>query len=438
MNRRLAAAALSALLAVPLPALAQDAVKIAELERKIDLLTQEFERVKLGEAADPVADQGTAGFAPAASKVYRARANKVSIGGYGEMTYQNFSARKQNADPALVRNEADFLRAILYAGYKYNDWILFNSEIEFEHATTKTNNGTARGEVSVELAYIDFAISQPLGARAGMLLMPVGLTNEWHEPTTFHGVRRPSVEQSVIPTTWRENGAGVYGDLGPVSYRSYVVTGLQAVTNTGVTGFSSSTGLKNGRSSGAKSFAEDLATVTRVDYKPVPGVMLGGSFYAGEADQDLTAASVPVTLWEGHFKGEWRGAELKALYTEVRVGNADRVNAAQGVAAGATGTASVGRKMFGGYVEGAYDLLSLAKDSKGHYLAPFFRYERYDTQADTPELWGKNPANSRVEYTLGVSYKPIPQVVVKGDHQWMLNQARTGVNQWNLGIGYIF
>ena len=110
------------------------------------------------------------------------------------------------------RDEADFLRAVLYAGYKYNDWILFNSEIEFEHATTKTSNGTARGEVSVELAYLDFAISQPLGARAGMLLMPVGLTNEWHEPTTFHGVRRPSVEQSVIPTTWRENGVGVFGD----------------------------------------------------------------------------------------------------------------------------------------------------------------------------------------------------------------------------------
>ena len=437
MNRRLAAA-LAALLAVPLPSFAQDAAKIAELERKIDLLTQEFERVKLGEAADPVADQGVAGFAPAASKVYRARANKVSIGGYGEMSYQNFSRRKQNADPSLVRNEADFVRAILYAGYKYNDWILFNSEIEFEHATTKVAGGTARGEVSVELAYLDFAISKPLGARAGILLMPVGLTNEWHEPTTFHGVRRPSVEQSIIPTTWRENGAGVYGDLGPVSYRSYIVSGLQAVSNTGVTGFSSSSGLRNGRSSGAKSFAEDLATVTRVDYKPMPGVLLGGSFYAGQADQDFTAASIPVTLWEGHFKGEWRGAELKALYAEARVGNADRVNAAQGVATGATGTSSIGRKMFGGYVEGAYDVLSLVKDNKGHYLAPFFRYERYDTQADTPELWGKNPANSRVEYTLGVTYKPIPQVAVKADQQWMRNQARTGVNQWNLGIGYIF
>ncbi len=431
---------LSTLLALsPLSAAAQDAAKVSELERKLDVLTQEIEKLKLGSSVvEPVAEKGVLGMAPAASKVYKAAANKVSIGGYGEMIYQNFSSRRQNASSSGTRNEADFLRAILYAGYKYNDWILFNSEIEFEHATTKVAGGASRGEVSVELAYIDFQISQPLSARAGMLLMPVGLTNEMHEPTTFHGVKRPSVESNLIPTTWRENGAGVYGSLGPVSYRSYVVTGLQAVSNTGVTGFSSSSGLRNGRSSGAKSFAEDLASVTRVDYEPIPGTMIGGSFYVGEADQDFTAASVPVTLWEAHGRSTWRGAEFKALYTEVRVGNADRVNAAQGVAAGAAGTSSIGRRMFGGYVEGAYDVLSLTSNNKGHSLSPFVRYERYDTQADTPELWGKNPANSRVEYTLGLTYKPIPQVAVKADHQWMRNQARTGVNQWNLGIGYIF
>ncbi|MBI4061852.1 MAG: hypothetical protein HY403_10505, partial [Elusimicrobia bacterium] len=249
------------------PLLAQDSVKLGELERKVDILTQEIEKIKLGEAAEPVAEIQASGAAPAASKVYRARPNKASIGGYGEMTYQNFSKRKQDADPAGVRDEADFARAVLYVGYKFNDWILFNSELEFEHGST----GKARGEVSIEQAYVDFRLRDEIGLRAGALLVPMGLQNEFHEPTTFHGVRRTGVEQNVIPSTWRENGAGVFGDLGPVSYRSYLVTGLQATTNTGVTGFSSSSGLRNGRSSGAKSFAEDLASVTRVDYKPVPG-----------------------------------------------------------------------------------------------------------------------------------------------------------------------
>lgn len=427
---------LSSLLALsPLSAAAQDAAKMNELERKLDVLTQEIEKLKLGSSVvDPVAEKGEKGLAPAASKVYRAAPNRVSIGGYGETTYTNSSRRRQNASSSGSKSVADALRAILYAGYKFNDWILFNSEVEFEHGTT----GNGRGEVSVELAYLDFQLSQPLSVRAGTLLVPMGLTNEVHEPTTFHGVKRPSVEQAVIPTTWRENGAGVYGSLGPVSYRSYVVSGLQATSNTGVSGFGSSTGLRGGRSSAAKSWAEDLASVTRVDYEPVPGTLVGGSVYLGQADQDFLAASVPVTIWEGHGRAAWRGAELKALYAEVRVGNADRVNAAQGVAAGATGTSSIGSRMFGGYVEGAYDVLSLLPDNKGHSLSPFARYERYDTQADTPELWGKNPANSRVEYTAGLTYKPIPQVAVKADHQWMLNQARTGVNQWNLGIAYIF
>ena len=415
------------------PAFAQDAAKLGELERKVDVLTQEIEKLKLGEAAaDPVAEAPAQGGAPAATKVYRARPNKISIGGYGEMTYQNFSKRKQDADPAGVRDEADFLRAVLYVGYKFNDWILFNSELEFEHGST----GKGRGEVSVEQAYVDFRLRDELGVRAGTVLVPMGLQNDVHEPTTFHGVKRTSVETNIIPSTWRENGAGVFGDLGPVSYRSYLVSGLQATTNTGVTGFSSSSGLRNGRSSGAKSYAEDLASVTRVDYKPVAGVLVGGSFYAGQADQSLIAASAPVTLWEGHLKAEYRGAELRALYAEGRVGNADSIDVAQGFTNAAK--TSVGSKLFGGYVEGAFDVLTLCRNSKGHSLSPFVRYERYDTQAETPSAFAKNPANSRVEYTAGLTYKPIPQVAVKADHQWMLNQARTGVNQWNLGLAYIF
>lgn len=432
--KRAAAASLSLLLALAPAARAQDSAKLGELERKLDVLTQEIEKLKLGEAAEEpsAAAAGLHGFAPAASKVYRAAPNKASIGGYGEMSYQNFSRRRQNASASGSKSEADFLRAVLYFGYKYNDWILFNSELEFEHGST----GKGRGEVSIEQAYVDFRISEPLGARAGVLIVPMGLQNEIHEPTTFHGVRRASVETNIIPSTWRENGAGVFGELGPVSYRSYIVAGLQATSNNGVTGFSSSSALRNGRSSGAKSAAEDLASVTRVDWKPAQGVLVGGSLYVGQADQDFTAASVPVTLWETHAKAEWRGFEGRALYAEGRVGNADTLNAALGHAP--AGGNSIGSKIFGGYVEGAYDVLSGWSGSKGHYLAPFFRYERYDTQADTPELWAKNPANSRVEYTAGLTYKPIPQVAVKADHQWLRNQARTGVNQWNLGLAYLF
>src|SRR3989338_8865317 len=244
------------------PARAQEKApdRLLELESKIDVLSQEVERIKLGEAAaEPKADAKILGYAPAATKVYRAQQNKVSVGGYGEMVYKSVANNRQDGAASVVRDMADFQRAILYVGYKFNDWIVFNSELEFEHGTT----GNGRGEVSLEQAYVDFRPRPQIGVRAGTVLVPMGLQNEIHEPPTFHGVKRTSVEQNVIPSTWRENGAGVFGDIGPVSYRSYLVSGLQSTTNTGGSGFNSSSGLRRGRSSGAKSYAEDFASVTR-------------------------------------------------------------------------------------------------------------------------------------------------------------------------------
>ncbi len=437
MTRCLALAWLTALAA---GAAAQEpSDRLKELERRVEILTAEIERLKLGAAAEePKAETDKPGEAPAATKVYRAAEKKVSIGGYGEMSIQDFAKRKENADAAGTRDEADFVRAVLYAGYKFNDWILFNSELEFEHGST----GKGRGEVSIEQAYLDFQLHKTLGMRAGLLLVPMGFMNEIHEPTTFHGVQRPAAERLIIPSTWRENGAGFFGEAGPARYRSYVLAGLQAVSNTGVGGFRGTDGLRNGRSSGARSFAEDSAWVSRLDIEPIPGVLAGGSLYLGEADQNLTASAVPVTLWEAHAQAERWGAEVRGLYAEGRIGNADAVNAAQLAAAGAAGVSAanrVGGRIFGGYVQGAYNVLSLWPGATAHYLAPFLRYERVVTQARVPDRFGPGDAsNSRKEYTLGLTYKPIPQVAVKLDHQWNLNRARTGVNQLNLGLGYVF
>lgn len=416
---------------------AQDSAKLGDLERKVDVLTQEIEKLKLGEAAEPVADKAVPGFAPASSKVYFAKPSKVSIGGYGEFVVQGPSKRKQNGDPSGQKKSANLQRAVLYFGYKFSDRILFNSEIEIEDAGTG-EGGETRGELGVEQAYIDFRLHERFGLRGGLVLVPLGLVNEVHEPTAFHGVNRPSVERFIIPSTWRENGAGVFGDIGPVSYRSYVVAGLHGVgtADPKTDGFTSATGIRGGRTEGSKTFIEDMAWTGRVDVAPAPGVKAGAALYVGQADQGLTVQSIPVSLWETHASADWRGATVKALYAEGRIGNVDTLNAAQGNTDAAKN--SVGSRLFGGYAEAAFDVLTLVKGARGQALSPFFRYERYDTQARTPGTYSKDPANSRVEYTLGATYKPIPQVAVKLDQQWKRNQARTGVNQWNLGLAYIF
>ncbi|MEK7233574.1 MAG: hypothetical protein AAB268_07150 [Elusimicrobiota bacterium] len=143
-----------------------------------------------------------------------------------------------------------------------------------------------------------------------------------------------------------------------------------------------------------------------------------------------------MSLWEAHASAQWRGASVQALYAEGRIGNADTLNIAQANTDAAKN--SIGSRLFGGYAQAAFDILSVVENNKGQSLSAFFRYERFDTQARTPSTFSKNPANSRVEYTLGATYKPIPQVAVKLDEQWKLNQAHTGVNQWNLGLAFMF
>lgn len=433
MKPRLAAAAAVLFLSAAAPSRADDAEKaqLSELTRKVDILTGELERLKLGAPAEATAADAKPGFGPAASKVYASGLDKVSLGGYGEFVFRAPSRRQQNGDPSMTQKQLDLQRAVLYFGYKFNDVFLFNSEMEFEHAGSGEGAET-RGEVAIEQAYLEARPWKELGARAGLVIVPLGLVNEVHEPTAFNGVDRPSVEQFIIPSTWRENGAGIFGEAGPVTYRSYALSGLVAgqSADPATDGFTADRGIRGGRTEGSNSPADDLAWASRVDVAVVAGVKAGAGLYVGRAAPGSPGAAASVALWETHAEGQWRGATLRALYAEGTIGSAADLDAATGEA--------VGRRLFGGYAEAAFDVLTLVPNPKGQSLSPFFRYERYDTQWKMPAGFAKDPANSRVEYTLGVTYKPIPKIAVKLDQQWKRNQAHTGVNQWNLGLGYIF
>src|SRR5882672_4517978 len=173
--------------------------RLTELERRIDLLAAEIEKARTGAAPEPAAEKPAPGFGPAASKVYSA-ARGVSIGGYGEVVYENAAGERQDKAPSGAADRIDLLRNVLYVGYKFSDRILLNSELEVEHATTGEGD-EARGEVSAEFAYLDFKPWKHVGVRAGLLLMPIGFVNELHEAPVFHGARRPAVESAIIPST---------------------------------------------------------------------------------------------------------------------------------------------------------------------------------------------------------------------------------------------
>lgn len=226
--------------------------QLHELERQLQALAEELARLRHGEAVAPAKLPRTLGLAPAASKIYAAVPG-VSLGGYGEVLYQNFASRREDGRPAGKVDSADALRYVLYAGYKFDDRLLFNSEVELEHAHTGKG-----GDVELEFAYVDWLRTGTLNFRAGMVLVPLGLVNEVHEPTTFLPARRSETESRLIPTTWRELGLGAYGDVGPLSYRAYLLTALNASAF-------SARGLRDSRQAGAKAKAETLAWAGRLD-----------------------------------------------------------------------------------------------------------------------------------------------------------------------------
>ena len=394
---------------------------VSELARRVDVLAEEVAAMKLGESAATVtADEPQQGFGPAASKVYR-QEHGLSLGGYGEILYQDFDGRRDDGSPADESDELTLERAVVYVGYKFNDQWLFNSELEWEEGGE---------ENSVEFAYLDYLWRPHLNVRFGHVLMPMGFLNELHEPTVYLGAKRPLTERFIIPSTWHQSGAGLFGEAGQLTWRTYVVTGLDA------SGFSAE-GLREGRQEGEVN-ATDFAWVGRLDWTPMQGLLVGGSAYSGNSGQGLVdpdgrRVDARTSLFEGHGEWRWRGLEARALFARAHVGDAARIDAALDL----QGDASVGDEMQGWYTQVGWDVLSQRGD--GHMqLIPFARWETIDTQRSVPGGFLRNPANDRDVLTLGLSFKPFEQTVIKLDWQDEKNAADSGLDQWNLGIGYVF
>ncbi|HEY8035112.1 MAG TPA: hypothetical protein VIF37_05945 [Methylobacter sp.] len=411
---------------------------VKTLERKTDVLSQEVEKLRTNLSIPEEAKYKSAyGMGPAASKVYSA-GKGLSIGGYGE---GNYSAKV--GDKGSSNDSADMARMVLYAGYKFTDRILFNSELEFEHASTGEGS-ESKGEVSVEFASLDFFIDKRANVRAGLVLMPMGLVNRIHEPLFYFGNHRPEVEQRIIPSTWREMGAGLFGAITPeLTYTAYVVNGLDA------TGFTSD-GIREGRGGGSNAKAENFGYVARVDYDPtaLPGVTVGGSAYVGNSGQNQMfagqKADVFTQLYEAHVQWKYRGLEFRTLGSWGHIGNADLVTAANIARNGPVDADHpnagqiVGSQNYGFYTELGYDVLPLLWQDTTQYLAPFFRYEKLNTMAKAPSGYAIDPTRDWQIYQVGLQYKPIPNVVIKADYRNYIAKQGQLPDDFNLGFGFIF
>jgi hypothetical protein len=340
--------------------------------------------------------------------------NRLSWHGYGELHYNNpkTGAKVPNgSDPAAM----DLHRMVWGLSYAFTDRISAHTEVDFEHAAQ---------EMELEFAYLDFAITPAFNFRAGSLLMPVGPLNEFHEPPLFYSVERPYVQAYIIPTTWQEGGAGVFGSLGGLKYRVYLVSGLDAAQ------FTPDQGLRGGRGKVNNAPSEDLAVVGRLEYVGLPGVDLGLSAYQGGANPNRNAAltDANVGIWEADARLRFGGLDLRGVVATVAVDAADQISAVT--------MKTIGDQMLGWYVEAGYDVLRLL--GRDQSLVPFVRYEAFDTQRSVPAGLTADPTNDRTVTTAGVAYYPIPDVAIKGDWEGWKDGTGDRGGRVNLGVGYQF
>jgi hypothetical protein len=408
-----------------LPGGGAEGLTMQDLEGRLAVLTEEVrhlkERLALPETNEELAS--FRGLGPAASKVY-SKASGLSLGGYGEFF---FAAPTGSTDS--FKRTADLLRFITYVGYKFSDKVLMNTEIEFEHATTSSNLAGNPGSVSLEFSYLDLLFTKEVNFQAGNLLVPLGFVNEIHEPPFYRGNVRPAVEIRIIPTTWRELGAGFHGELAEgLSYRLYAMNGLDAK------GFDE-TGIRGGRQRGNRAVWEDVAGTFAVDFdrgfvRTGVGAFLGGS--GQDNPFDGTKISALTTVAEGHVEvrqGRFEGRALVAV-TDIREARALTV-----ALSNPGETVVIPDAQLGWYLEGAYDV-SLVPERK---LIAWVRYEDYNLQHRVPDGFVADPVLDASQFVFGLEWRPHASVVFKGDMTIQRTDAGGDTEDpLRVGAGFVF
>ena len=332
-------------------------------------------------------------------------AGNVSIGGYGELHYNNLDDQNGTKDKDAV----DFHRFVLFFGHEFSDDLRFFSELEIEHSLAGEGKP---GEVELEQAYIQYDMSDHTTVTGGLFLMPVGIINETHEPDSFYGTERNPVEKNIIPATWWEAGLMFSGDLAPgLRYDVAVTSGLDVSKKGTKTSFK----IRDGRQKVAKAQANDLAYTGRIKWTAMPGVTLAATMqYQENITQGRIAESEEATLFETHAVIEQGNFGLRALYATWDL---------EGDAPKATGY----DEQTGWYVEPSYRI--------SQNLGVFARYSEWDNQA------GLSSVKSEMEQIdVGVNWWPHKNVVVKVDYQIQDAEKATGteLDGMNIGIGYSF
>jgi hypothetical protein len=333
------------------------------------------------------------------------QANPTMIGGYGELEYTDVEGPGGRS--------FDFHRMVLFIGHQFTEDISFYSEIEYEHSNV----------LEMEQAYIEYDIADSISMRAGLVLVPVGLTNIYHEPSLYHGAVRPLTDKYIIPTTWREACAGLIYTLSDyLTIEAYALSPLNAAN------FGASSGIRGGRQHVSKALGNDIAFAMRASSQPILGLNLGLSGYMGWADNGQFGADVQVSIAEFDATYRNHGIEARAQVASVHISETEVLSEAL--------DETIGSQGLGWYVEGAYNILDFMNTQQA--ILPFVRYEQFNTHASVEGELEADPNLDRTDMVFGMTYRPIPQVSFKFDYTLSDSAGDDTPDKWDLGIGWMF
>ena len=351
----------------------------------------------------------------------------LHIGGYAQI---DFNQEIFN-DNIFNNSKLDVHRLVTFFGYNFNENTSFVAEVEIEHVV----------EVYVEQAFLSHKLNDKFNLNAGLMLIPMGIQNLYHEPPTFNGVERTNVDKYIVPTTWREIGVGVSGRLKSysINYELMAINGFSGYSDEQGS-FGGSNGLRSGRQKGVESYMNKPDFAARINYYGEPGLSLGISAYIGcsESEEynnldlnnnfDLASADSTIVGIEmlgidaRYNKGP---LQLRGQYIVANISNTEQYNIKS--------NSDLGKKLSGYYAEVGYDLLN--KKNTNEELIGFFRYENYDTHSDVDVVTFKNDAYNRTEMTFGLGWKVAKGAMLKFDYQILSNASETSNKSEKLNFG---
>ena len=402
--------------------------RVEELERRLRELAARVQELETSDgnkrAEEPRQGEATAGQAPRAEAPVQESAESSPASQTGPISgYMDFHLNR----PAQEDPQLDFHRFVLLFTHGFSERLRFTGELELEHGFVE--GAEESGELELEQAYLDFKVKPEFNLRAGMLLAPVGIINERHEPPSYHGVERPFVDTFIIPSTWFDAGVGIHGAFGPGwQYRAYLMAPLDA------TRITAGEGLAEARQKGFRSNVRNIAQTARLENVGFPGLTLGASFWRGKSGFNFRREDSRVGVIEFDGRYHTGPVAVRGEFAQVFVDGANELNDLLQRTAGVS--PNIARQMRGFYVEPSVRPVPRLR----YDIAAFLRYENFDTQFRMPE--GVLPLKQfdRAAWVVGASYFPDPDIAFKIDYTVIRNRSSLfrSADSLNIGLGWWF